>query len=134
MQGGSSYWVNLNVCEYFHGGLYSSTSPTMPTNLPLLLCICIGAPGARPGVTSRMLNIAAWSESVFVISRQTASADPRMNTLNTARSDSAIALPPGFGLGFGLRLLVRLDAILDLGHRPGPEGAELRRPAVVDDL
>src|SRR5207244_10527164 len=67
-----------------------------------------------------------------VTSRQTASTDPRMNTLNTARSDSAIAFPPGFGRG--LRLAFGLDAILELGDRAGPEGAELGGPTVVNDL
>src|SRR3954463_10367519 len=73
-----------------------------------------------------MLNMACWTVSVLVISRQTASIDPRITTLYTADVVGACVSAIGFPLGF--------DPVLDLGQAACPELAELGRPAVVDDL
>src|SRR5205823_591914 len=104
----------------------SNTSPTIGVYLPLLVRTRIGAPGRSAVVCSRMLNIACWTESVLVISRQTAWMVPRIVTLYTADVVGACVSAIGFPLGF--------DPVLDFGQPLRPELAVLGRPAVVDDL
>src|SRR5262249_34400509 len=101
----------------------------MPVYLPFAERMRICPPGRKPSVSSFMLNMASWGSSVLVISRQTASIDPRMNILKTAFSVS--------GMTFPFRLVVHaslLDAILQPREFAGPKSAVLGRPAVVDDL
>src|SRR5262245_18213231 len=101
----------------------------MAVYLPLGLHMRIWPPGLRPSVSSFMLNIASCGSSVLVISRQTASIDPRMKTLKTAFSVSGMTFPLRRGLqGGGLHL------VLEAGEFTGPESAVLGGPAVVDDL
>src|SRR4051812_13455729 len=94
--------------------------------LPPLVRTRIGAPGRKPGVCRHMLKMAGCTSPGLVISRQTASIEPRITTLYTADVVGACVSAIGLPLGF--------DPVLDFGQAAGPELAVLGRPAVVDDL